>query len=819
MTFDLRQQYNTVLPLPERKPVEEMDKLLTDLNTTSTVNKNLYNTQLSAFNIQTPDPEAQAIINKKRDEFIGAANDMVQRGDYAYMGKFLQDEANKYIQDRYIQLAGTDAKEFESQLDVIRDNQKLNPLHATTLINDVKNNYKFNYDTETGVYRKANVFKPYEDPDINKQLVSLSNTLKANASSSTGIKYVNSQGEEVSEMSDAAKNLIVKNTDGREYVDAPRLKTFMQRVLKNDSAMLGYLVQDYVVKNKDQFAGQNLSKIIEDTIQGKNPAIIEEVLTSTTTDLANTLAYNQSIKVKDLDNININEQEKSNGVSSQIYSSNITGNVKNINNDSESLAQAAKDTENALIPQLRQSIFASSPKGNIPKGDGVVTKEAWSNDILAANEEFKNGNNKAVYDLASQYKLSPEQTSKLFGIFDANRIQSDALNQKINYAKQKVLSNPNITGKEYIDFNTEGSNNNDVLVIKGLLSKLGVSIEELRNKYKKSTDVQNVQDYIKENKLIYTDNTGAVDYSGYPMEKPLTEEDKSFNLLKNKIDDIDGFITSGLAGKLKKETDKELKNMSSNTVGYNVITGLDFANVAPTKEDKSNLTNAAYNIREKVKYGKDLLELNKDQKEKINNALPEQIEPVSIIPGNVYNGKYPAIIYRFVQKPISDNKQEVIEFTLPIDNAEGVMTSSLENYMNSPRHIASVLLNTPIQMGIPTYADSKYGYTVDITGGKNPEMKVVSPNNKTYSRNEALNILEEAIILKEPSDIIKNNFQNIESEVEIGNYITNSINDNEIDNNLQKYIDVLIEEGQLDANANIKDKIALVGRILYNLKR
>lgn len=822
MTFDLRQQYNTVLPLPERKPVEEVDKLLTDLNTTSSINQNKYNTQLSAFNIQNPDPNAQAIINQKRDSFINAANDMVQRGDYVYMGKFLQDEANKFIQDRYIQLAGTDAKEFESQLNAIRDNQKIDPSHASTLINNANKSYKFNYDTESGVYRKTSVFRPFENPDINKQLVSLASSLKANANSTTGIKYINSEGKEVSNISDAVKNLIVKSTNGSEYVDAPRLQTFMENVLMNDSSMLGYLVQDYVVKNKEEFGNSDLSSVIQSVMNGNNPTILNKIVNNATNDLAKTLQYKQGISVKDLDNININEEDKSSksGNTNQIYSSTITGNVNTINNDSDSLAQAAKDNQNNLVTQLRNSIFASSPTGNIPKGNGSVTEEILASDINATNDQFKSGNTQAVYDLAAQYNLSPEQTSKLFNTFDANRIQSEALDQKINYAKQAILQNNNVTGKEYIDFNI--TDNKEVLAIKGFLNKLGTSIEILRNKYKKPTDIQNVQDYISENKsrfntVVDEATRKAAAARGFGNIIPdNTESDIIFDSLKKKIDNVDGVITSGLAGKIKKEIDKELKNMSSNTIGYTALSGLDFANVAPKKEDKDNLSNAAFNVREKIKYGKDLLKLDNKSIEKIQNALPEQIEPVGIIPNNVYNGKYSAVIYRYVQKPTNDNKQEVIEFVLPIDKTEGVMTSSLENYINSPRHTASVLLNAPMQYGIPKYFDSRYGYAIDISGGT--EMRVISPTGETLSRNEAMDQLTEDITLKPIKDLIISEIGTVnESKEDIAKYISNS--KTTIDKNLQKYVDLLINNGLLKRDASIETKLALVGRVLRNIKK
>lgn len=808
--FDQNQQYNTVLPSPKRKPVEDINTTLDTLNTASALNKTQYNTQLNAYNIYSHDPVAQKVIEEKRDAFLNRTRDMVEKGNYAYMGRNLQNEANTFIQDRYLQNANRDTKEYEAHMTKVGEDATIDPLHREAYVKNTKYNLEAKPDSPVYTPYSLRATTPFKKVDVNTQLVNIAKALDPSGDTTTSATFLNSDGKTTTDISKAAANIFKKYTSGSESVTKDELSMVMEAALENDSNMLGYLAQNYYINNADKYKGKDFMVAVNDIVTGKDKEARAEVIKNATDELATAMEYKKSVHVTDWDNLNLGIGDSNkNTQPNNDYTTLQSGTIKTPIVDSKDLTTKRQNSTIANATNINTQIL--SGKGNV-------------NEISDAISALKEGDNSKLSSLITKHNLSAGLASNLISMAKTAIVEEDVLYQKQNNVVKDVYNDENTPAelKPLINFD-KNSSNPEVLKILGYLGNLEIkNIQVLRDRYKAASDIENVKLFVDEindgNKLVegfkgtsFGRSTASILYTiGITDSPDIIPKQLNENIqgLKEIINSHNGVAGLGIGGDIKtinKTINKKLEENSSNTLSYEIISNPNFGNIATTKEQVDQLETAAFNYRNNVTLNKDLSELSKEDKELLNTAFKDQIKFRSIIPGNIVDGESPGLLFTFEQ-PASGYKidKKQIEFIIPA-GPKGINTEGLDLYRGTSDYEATSILNTPLKVGSKSYYNSEYNYNIDYKDKTNPIITRYGQDGKPYpmSKEEGRKSLAAAIDIKKYD--LKNKFGNITlSPNEIADAIIKSKNNNIIDDRLKPYYIFLNNNDTYDARSLAK---------------
>ena len=403
---------NEVRPTYVGPPVEDISQARQYLTKTGRENQEAKILLEGAFadtiNSLSEDPDGINLVKQHADDFTTATKDMINRGDYAYMGPAIRNMAAKFAGDNRIKNRQTRLAEWQGKRDAMLENDNIDE-DAKQLFS--KQQYSFNGNDDLGTSSPTKFFTPFKRVDVNKELLDTFKQFIPSGSSVTGYKIVNDR--------DGSKYAIMTES-GTIYVSADEIKQAFKGTINNNPALRNYLFQTAAIgKNYDNVDGAVTA--IEDAVQ--NPELYDNVISKASNDLAEALAYRRSDVKTTLQNIALQRDTDTNGPinPNTVYGAGINVETKHPSVDEVKTAITTSKSQLA-------GLFGDDP------GINVTPEESdYFNQLVSSN------NGDAIREFAKQKGISPTKLHEYVSKSQALQLDQSLATSKLDNASKAAM--------------------------------------------------------------------------------------------------------------------------------------------------------------------------------------------------------------------------------------------------------------------------------------------------------------------------------------------------------------------------------------------
>jgi hypothetical protein len=790
MDNKLNLSYSTVSPIPTPQPVESVRSLFDTLEEKELRNRAAVTQHLDRLNAEVgPSTIANDYINNFKTDFNTTIQEYANRGDYAYMGKVMQNKIDSFIGDKNVRNLMSYWTETNGAINAIKSNENIDMLHKKILTADELSKYddkiKQHVDLESGIYERPNIQTPFEKVKVPELLLSNLNSLKASSEENGFYKFLNSDNNKV-DIPQAFYPFVHDEKNGEVYIDKDRAKMLTSHMLEENKDAMGYLVQDYVVKNKHLYQGQNLMEVVNNILNGTSQdaeAIKSNIIESQTNKLSEAYAFANKKNVEDITFVPGMMDKGGRGKPDDLATPPVVTMYNTIGIETEA-GSNLKDHKTTLLGGLKSNIEnVKSLAFNATDGlEGTYSKVENGNHIKVdrsvAEKDF-NDLEYAVYvndpetieEIASSYNLTQDKIIELKDNANAYALQQQILSERYKQARVQVASSttdPEI--KEAVNF--KGTKQEE------LINGIGLTIDEFE-RIEGISHLRKLDLLIKavglipeidatSSKTLDTQIGGKVAKGIYDFTRNLVNAFTGRN-----YDDVDANFIAALTPILLKvdrnspEWDKlkeyrnnskwrEVKELEDNlqksvdesslTVSTGVATNIGYAGILPNatvikdfkKGIKSRLTQSTFNSKGEPEYllsdtklydatGKQI-DIEKVLPSYILQQLSEDnIDIDTMIPASMLMDDSPLVKFTISYKDTEGNTKN-IPLSMPVNKEGGVTNTNAEAYKNTPDYVINSMKNTLNRSGLHSMDFEQYGVRARKDNTGNIEILIKNGN-------------------------------------------------------------------------------------------
>lgn len=448
--------FNEVRPTYIGPPVEELGQAKEYLTNTIKENRMAANLLDEGFansiaNMQGDD-EGVAMILEHKNRFAKSLEEVTNERNLAYAGNVIQKNVNSFVGDYRIKGRQKLVDEYKGQVDAVLKNDKIPVRTRQAMAENYKMDKYATRDDKFGIYELKELPLPFERIDINDELLKIA---KAQLPYPDGVgtayaQFIDVNGNYSSSYDPNGSFVMMANgKEVSERKDASKLQGAFEAAIKNNDAMLGYLIQESVVGDYYNDKSKNPVDRMQELYT--NPELRDKVALEASSKLAENLAYNRSIKDADITSLSLYDRSTK------------TGNTPDAVGTQYSAAGNSY-ARNSTRDEVDNTISTS---GTALSGVlGVPNATAEENTVF--NQAVANNDYQAAMKIGAKY-MTPEDVESTISLSKELQLQQDIATQKLNNAQSiaaertginEIINNPlfNELSKDGYDYTAAPGN-------------------------------------------------------------------------------------------------------------------------------------------------------------------------------------------------------------------------------------------------------------------------------------------------------------------------------------------------------------------------